>query len=212
MGVHQRGSHFPICVFTNNVGRRSPQKLEERRQKQMWRSWRGPQWWAQGSQEGCKARTQDADPQQGRQSRPRGGCREVAEVWPAVAGSDIPDRFARWKEGRRRENSPDIHARWKTMERRGADTSCSQASNDIWNPGWRQPWPSTEVEEWWAAVAAVGPIRDTTQWWPTAEPDPLDNETPAGALRRTTRGYRRAGDSVDSYSVEGEMSCVRVHL
>ena len=31
-GVHQRGSHFPICVFTNNVGRRSPQKLEERKQ------------------------------------------------------------------------------------------------------------------------------------------------------------------------------------
>ena len=36
-GVHQRGSHFPICVFTNNVGRRSPQKLEERKQKQIQR-------------------------------------------------------------------------------------------------------------------------------------------------------------------------------
>ena len=32
MGVHQRGSHFPICVFTNNVGRRSPKKLEERKE------------------------------------------------------------------------------------------------------------------------------------------------------------------------------------
>ena len=32
-GKHQRGSHFPICVFTNNVGRRSPQKLEERKEK-----------------------------------------------------------------------------------------------------------------------------------------------------------------------------------
>ena len=32
-GQHQRGSHFPICVFTNNVGRRSPQKLEERKEK-----------------------------------------------------------------------------------------------------------------------------------------------------------------------------------
>ena len=30
-GEHQKGSHFPICVFTNNVGRRSPEKLEERR-------------------------------------------------------------------------------------------------------------------------------------------------------------------------------------
>ena len=32
-GKHQRGSHFPICVFTNNVGRRSPKKLEERKEK-----------------------------------------------------------------------------------------------------------------------------------------------------------------------------------
>ena len=32
MGVHQKGSHFPICVFTNNVGRRSPKKLEERKE------------------------------------------------------------------------------------------------------------------------------------------------------------------------------------
>ena len=32
-GVHQNGSHFPLCVFTNNVGRRSPNKLEERRQQ-----------------------------------------------------------------------------------------------------------------------------------------------------------------------------------
>ena len=30
-GIHQKGSHFPICVFTNNVGRRSPEKLEQRR-------------------------------------------------------------------------------------------------------------------------------------------------------------------------------------
>ena len=29
-GNHQKGSHFPICVFTNNVSRRSPEKLEER--------------------------------------------------------------------------------------------------------------------------------------------------------------------------------------
>jgi len=85
-GVHQRGSHFPICVFTNNVGRRSPQKLEERRQKQMQRSWRGSQWWAQGSREGCRARTQDSDPQQGRQSRPRGDFPAVAREWTAVAG------------------------------------------------------------------------------------------------------------------------------
>ena len=34
-GIHQKGSHFPICVFTNNVGRRSPEKLEERKQTQL---------------------------------------------------------------------------------------------------------------------------------------------------------------------------------
>ena len=34
-GDHQKGSHFPICVFTNNVGRRSPQKLDERRRRQI---------------------------------------------------------------------------------------------------------------------------------------------------------------------------------
>ena len=32
-GEHQKGAHFPICVFTNNIGRRSPQKMEERRKK-----------------------------------------------------------------------------------------------------------------------------------------------------------------------------------
>ena len=96
-GVHQKGSHFPICVFTNNVGRRSPQKLEERRQNQMQRQWRGSQWWPKGSQEGppLRARPQqgsqaDADPQQGRQSR--------AEERPAVAGENGPDALARWKE------------------------------------------------------------------------------------------------------------------
>ena len=29
-GNHQKCSHFPICVFTNNISRRSPEKLEER--------------------------------------------------------------------------------------------------------------------------------------------------------------------------------------
>ena len=29
-GNHQKGSHFPICVFTNNISRRSLEKLEER--------------------------------------------------------------------------------------------------------------------------------------------------------------------------------------
>ena len=36
-GIHQTCSHFPFSVFTNNVGRRSPEKLEERKRKQMHR-------------------------------------------------------------------------------------------------------------------------------------------------------------------------------
>ena len=36
-GIHQKGSHFPICVSTNNVGRRSPEKLEQRRQRHLQR-------------------------------------------------------------------------------------------------------------------------------------------------------------------------------
>jgi len=32
-GDHYKASHYPICVFTNNVGRRSPERLEARQQK-----------------------------------------------------------------------------------------------------------------------------------------------------------------------------------
>ena len=39
-GKHHKGSHFPICVFTNNVSRRSPD-AHERRQKKRHRK-RGP--------------------------------------------------------------------------------------------------------------------------------------------------------------------------
>ena len=60
-GEHQRGAHFPISVFTNNVGRRSPKKLEERKQRQMQRPWFVPRW-SQGSQERPPLR---ARPQQG---------------------------------------------------------------------------------------------------------------------------------------------------
>ena len=163
-GVHQKGSHFPICVFTNNVGRRSPEKLEERRQKQMWRSWRSPQqWWAQGSQEGCRARTQDADLQQGWQLRPRGDFREspsgqhpVVEVWPAVADYKIPERLDRWRqqEAQRQDRTG----------RRGARTPCSQASGEAWIPVLTdEPWSASDPQML-AAVAAAGPIGDPTPW------------------------------------------------
>ena len=32
-GENYGGSHFPLCAFTHNVGRRSPQKLEQRMQR-----------------------------------------------------------------------------------------------------------------------------------------------------------------------------------
>ena len=168
-GVHQKGSHFPICVFTNNVGRRSPQKLEERRQKQMQRSWRGSQWRAQGSQEGCRARTQEADLQQGWQLRPRGDFRDsptgqhpVVEVWPR-------GRLDRWKEQQAQSD--------QRTGRRGAHPLWSQASGERWIPVLgEEPWQawSSSVT---AAVAAAGPIGDPTPWWPTeglttSEPSP----------------------------------------
>ena len=155
MGVHQKGSHFPICVFTNNVGRRSPQKLEERRQTQMQSQWRGSQWWParqmqrQGSQERppLRARPQqgsqsDSDPQQGRQFRTRSDVLAVAEERPAVAYvlENAPDALARWRMGRRGER----------------EHGASQASGDTWSQFiWCQAWGVTGAQEW-AAVADTG--------------------------------------------------------
>ena len=135
----------------------------------MWRSWRSPQWWATGSQEGCRARTQDADLQQGWQSRPRGDFRDspsgqhpVVEVWPR-------GRLDRWKEQQPQSD--------RRTGRRGARTPCSQASGESWIPVLREePWTawSSSVT---AAVAAAGPIGGFTPWWPpegltTSEPAP----------------------------------------
>ena len=60
-GDHQKGSHFPLCVFTHNKGRRSPEAQERRQQKrnqnQNWQWQRrqpassanpnNPQWWTE---------------------------------------------------------------------------------------------------------------------------------------------------------------------
>ena len=142
----------------------------------MWRSWRSPQWWAQGSQEGCRARTQDADLQQGWQLRPRGDFREspsgqhpVVEVRPAVADYKIPERLDRWRqqEAQRQDRTG----------RRGARTPCSQASGEAWIPVLTdEPWSASDPQML-AAVAAAGPIGDPTPWWPTeglttSEPSP----------------------------------------
>ena len=96
-GVHQRGSHFPICVFTNNVGRRSPQKLEERKQKQLQRSWQGSQWRTTRGRD-CRspprARTQQWSPERPPlRARPQ---QSQAQERPAVAGEQ-PDACARWR-------------------------------------------------------------------------------------------------------------------
>ena len=42
-GQNYKGSHFPICAFTNNVGRRSPERLQARHERGASRSggWRG---------------------------------------------------------------------------------------------------------------------------------------------------------------------------
>ena len=139
-GVHQRGSHFPICVFTNNVGRRSPQKLEERKQKQLQRSWQGsrarPQQWSQGRP------PLRAIPQQSQ-----------AQERPAVAGEN-PDAYARWR-GRSwpaKERGGRRHGHEAT--RTSGDQPHSQASSETWIPGWRERW-AVPGAQMWAAVAAA---------------------------------------------------------
>ena len=109
MGVHQRGSHVPICVFTNNVGRRSPKKLEERKEKQKQRPWYVPKW-SQSSQSRAKERQglqKDADPQQSWQPRPE-------ERRPAVAGENMPDSLEPWRgrRGRRSDGQPMSSGTW----------------------------------------------------------------------------------------------------
>ena len=136
-GDHQKGSHFPICVFTNNVGRRSPEKLEERKRKYMQRSWRGPQWWTQGSQEGCRARSK---------SRPRGDIPAVARDWTAVAGDQprMGRQSGEW--GGVGESFQDRSDRWSAT----------------WNPGyaarpdsWRESWAVPDAGRWPAAAVVL---------------------------------------------------------
>jgi hypothetical protein len=61
-GDHYKASHYPICVFTNNVGRRSPERLEARQQKARgnkqgkdyeWQRWSG--WWRSGWEAGDRS-------------------------------------------------------------------------------------------------------------------------------------------------------------
>ena len=78
-GVHQPGIHFPICVFTNNVGRRSPWKLQERQKKKQARFWTS-------RQQDPQSRT---SPQQDPQPR--------TDPLSAKADDNAPDALSRWK-------------------------------------------------------------------------------------------------------------------
>ena len=173
MGVHQRGSHFPICVFTNNVGRRSPEKLEERKRKHMQRSWRGPQWWAQGSQEGCTARSK---------SRPRGDIPAVARDWTAVA-VDQP------RMGRQ-------SGEWGGVGERLQDRSDRWSAT--WSPGyaarpdsWRESWAAPDAGRLPAAAAEPCFIVQSLPW--KTRSDGQDEWTPAHALRQSLEGCLLSG-------------------
>ena len=135
-GDHQKGSHFPICVFTNNVGRRSPEKLEERKRKCMQRSWpqKWSQWWTQGSQEGCRARSK---------SQPRGDIPAVARGWTAVAVDQL-------KMGRQ---SGEWSGEWTAVA-----VGRSDRWSATWNPSyaarpdsWRGSWATSDAGMWRAA-------------------------------------------------------------
>ena len=157
MGVHQKGSHFPICVFTNNVGRRSPQKLEERKEKQKQIPWYVGKWSESSRTKERQSRTkewqglqEDADPQQGEQPRPE---------------EDMADSFGPWKDYRCGRRSG-----WQT---RNSGTRPSGT------------WPQARGHN--AAVAASEPMKvassmETSNMWSGQEP-----QCPARALRDVVR-------------------------
>ena len=99
-GEHYKGSHFPICVFTNNVGRRSPAKLEERGKKKGARQWQGSQW-----------RTG----QQGQQSRETSSQTEATWTQPSEARSAVADdsHDTCWQPDSSRWWQPNSSPRWQ---------------------------------------------------------------------------------------------------
>ena len=183
-GVHQRGSHFPICVFTNNVGRRSPQKLEERKQKQLQRSWQGSQWRTTRGRD-CRspprARTQQWSPERPPlRARPQ---QSQAQERPAVAGEQ-PDACARWRARRDAYDQYDRRRDEQEATRTSGDPHYIQANSETWIAGWTGGWSVPGAE--WTAVAAEATNVGAQSWW-RREPEAPDNETPAGALREVVR-------------------------
>ena len=145
-GVHQKGSHFPICVFTNNVGRRSPKKLEERKEKQKQRPWYVPKWSQSSRTKEWQSRTkewqglqEDADPQQGEQPRPK-------EQQTAVAGEDMADSFGRWQDhrrGRRSDWQPISNGTWPSgtlPKAHGHDAAVAASEPMKVTPPAERPW------------------------------------------------------------------------
>ena len=135
-GDHQKCSHFPIRVFTNNVGRRSPEKLEERKLRFMHRPWqlKWSQWRTQGSQEGCRACSK---------SHPRGDIPAAARGSTAVAVDQqrTGRQIGEWG-GERTAVAVDRSDRWSAT----------------WNPSyaarpdtWRESWVTPDAGMWLAA-------------------------------------------------------------
>ena len=183
-GVHQRGSHFPICVFTNNVGRRSPQKLEERKQKQLQRSWQGSQWRTTRGRD-CRspprARTQQWSPERPPlRARPQ---QSQAQERPAVAGEQ-PDACARWRARRDAYDQYDRRRDEREATRTSGDPHYIQANSETWIAEWTGGWSVPGAE--WTAVAAEATNVGAESWW-RRKPEAPDNETPAGALRAVAR-------------------------
>ena len=97
-GKNFAGSHFPICAFTNNVGRRPPEKLEERLAKKREKTNRSGGW--SGTSGGREGWEDDGN--------------EVWDVWGG-AGNHAPwqsgsapwqDNGAWWQKGQRQQNWP----------------------------------------------------------------------------------------------------------
>ena len=151
-GDHQKGSHFPICVFTNNVGRRSPEKLEERKRKFKQRPWACKErwsWsWTPGSQEGCRACSK---------SHPRGDIPAAARGSTAVAVDQqrTGRQIGEWG-GERTAVAVDRCDRWSAT----------------WNPSyaarpdsWRGSWATSDAGRWRAAEEPCF-IVQTQRWRP----------------------------------------------
>ncbi len=92
-GDHYKGSHFPVCAFTNNLGRRSPQALKRRMfrnyKKQAWSSDNRSRGWHTWSQQpGWNSNSDSRSPGQDTASRPP----DNAATWWSSSSGDAWQR------------------------------------------------------------------------------------------------------------------------